>query len=41
MPHQPHRSLVDWTPEAGDVDEWLEQWAAASWAPEYSWGGVK
>ncbi len=40
MPHHPLRTLVDWTPETGDVDEWLAQWEVAGWVPEHPWGGV-
>ena len=25
----PRRTLADWTPEAGDVTEWLARWEAA------------
>lgn len=34
------RTLADWTPEAREVDAWLEQWAAAGWVPEYTWSGT-
>lgn len=26
---QPARTLADWTPEAGDVTEWLARWKPA------------
>ncbi|MBP6998021.1 MAG: hypothetical protein KBB39_17940 [Phycicoccus sp.] len=30
----PRRTLADWTPEAGDVTEWLARWEAAGWRVE-------
>ena len=25
------RTLADWTPDAGDVDAWLAEWAGVGW----------
>lgn len=27
--------LADWTPDAGDEDEWLARWADAGWNPGF------
>lgn len=35
------RTLADWTPDDGDLDAWLSEWAAAGWVPEYTWGGTE
>ncbi len=35
----PRRALADWTPEAGDVTEWLARWEAAGCRVEAGTGG--
>jgi len=38
VPQPVTRKLVDWTPDAGPVEDWLERWAKAGWVPEYGQG---
>jgi len=38
MPQPPARKLVDWTEDAGPVEEWLARWVKAGWVPEYGRG---
>lgn len=38
VPHTPARKLVDWTEDAGPVEDWLARWAAAGWVPEHGYG---
>ena len=34
----PRRRLIDWTPDQGDGDEWLEELAEEGWVPEHRTG---
>ncbi len=38
MRKPPTRKLVDWTPDAGPVEDWLERWTKAGYVPEYGRG---
>jgi hypothetical protein len=37
----PSRTLADWTPDVGLIEDWLARWEAAGWVPEHPWGGVE
>lgn len=38
VPQPPARKLVEWTEDAGPVEDWLARWAVSGWAPELGYG---
>jgi len=38
VPQPPARKIVEWTEDAGPIEDWLAGWAAAGWVPELGYG---
>ena len=38
VPQPPARKILDWTQDAGPVEDWLARWAKAGWVSEYGQG---